>query len=106
MGTLSEIKFNPAIRIFHKRLIETGKVKKLAITACMRKLLTILNTMIKNKTPWIEIASSKRIQLTSNAVAWIPPTQRIPGAGIHQEIIIATQPFRKNDLRGRNGGKG
>jgi transposase len=57
MGTVSAIKFNPAIRAFYKRLVEAGKAKKLAITACMRKLLTILNTMMKNKTTWIEVAS-------------------------------------------------
>lgn len=56
MGTLSAIRFNPAIRSFYNRLIEAGKAKKLAVTACMRKLLTILNTMMKNKTTWMEVA--------------------------------------------------
>jgi transposase len=57
MGTVSAIKFNPAIRAFYLRLIEAGKAKKLALTACMRKLLTILNTMMKNKATWIEVVS-------------------------------------------------
>jgi len=57
MGTPSAIRFNPVIRNFYTRLIEAGKAKKLAVTACMRKLLTILNTMIKNKTTWIEVTS-------------------------------------------------
>ncbi len=57
MGTISAIKFNPAIGAFYKRLVEAGKAKKVAITACMRKLLTILNTMMKNKTTWIEVTS-------------------------------------------------
>lgn len=57
MGMLSAIRFNPVIRVFYKRLIDAGKVKKLAITACMRKLLTILNTMMKNKTTWAEVRS-------------------------------------------------
>lgn len=57
MGMLSAIRFNPVIRVFYKRLIDAGKVKKLAITACMRKLLTILNTMMKNKTTWAEARS-------------------------------------------------
>lgn len=52
MGTLSAIRYNPAIRQFYQRLIEAGKVFKVAITACMRKLLTILNSMVKYKTPW------------------------------------------------------
>ena len=57
MGAISAIKFNPAIRSFYKKLVEAGKAKKLALTACMRKLLTILNTMLKNKTTWIETVS-------------------------------------------------
>jgi transposase len=57
MGILSAIRFNPVIRVFYKRLIDAGKVKKLAIIACMRKLLTILNTMMKNKTTWAEARS-------------------------------------------------
>ena len=57
MGTLSAIRFNPVIRAFYKRLVDAGKVKKLAVTACMRKLLTILNTMMKNKATWAEARS-------------------------------------------------
>ncbi len=52
MGTLSAIRFNPVIEAFYKRLIAAGKKPKVAITACMRKLLTIANAMIKNSTPW------------------------------------------------------
>ena len=52
MATVAAIRFNPAIGAFHERLINAGKAPKVAITACMRKLLTILNTMMKNQTPW------------------------------------------------------
>ena len=52
MGTLSAIRFNPAIKAFYQRLLAAGKKPKVAITACMRKLLTILNAMIKHSTPW------------------------------------------------------
>jgi transposase len=52
MATVAAIRFNPAIGAFHERLINAGKAPKVAITACMRKLLTILNAMMKNKTPW------------------------------------------------------
>jgi transposase len=52
MGTLSAIRHNPVIKAFHARLIAAGKKNKVAITACMHKLLTILNAMIKNSTPW------------------------------------------------------
>ena len=52
MGTLAAVRFNPVIEVFYQRLIAAGKKPKVAITACMRKLLTILNAMIKNSTPW------------------------------------------------------
>jgi transposase len=40
------------IRSFYQRLQRAGKAKKVALTACMRKLLTILNAMLKHRTPW------------------------------------------------------
>lgn len=52
MATLSAIRCNPVIRAFYLRLIAAGKEQKVAITACMRKLLTILNAMVKNGTKW------------------------------------------------------
>ncbi len=52
MGTVVAIRFNPVIEVFYQRLIAAGKKPKVAITACMRKLLTILNAMIKNSTSW------------------------------------------------------
>ena len=52
MAALSATRFNPAIRKFYNRLIENGKKKMVALVAAMRKLLTILNAMIKNKQPW------------------------------------------------------
>jgi transposase len=52
MGTLVATRHNPTIRVFYQRLLLAGKCKKVAITACMRKLLTIINVMVKNKTKW------------------------------------------------------
>jgi transposase len=52
MATMSAIRSNPVIRVFYQRLIEAGKPHKVAVTACMRKLLTILNAMVKNNTSW------------------------------------------------------
>ena len=52
MATLAAIRSNPVIRAFHQRLIAAGKAKKVAITACMRKLLTILNAMVRTNTRW------------------------------------------------------
>lgn len=52
MATLAAIRSNPVIRAFHHRLIAAGKAKKVAITACMRKLLTIVNAMVRHRTLW------------------------------------------------------
>lgn len=54
MGALVAARHNPAIREFYKRLRAAGKTGKVALTACMRKLLTILNAMLKHQTPWVE----------------------------------------------------
>ncbi len=47
-------RFNPVIRAFYQRLLAAGKPKRLALTACMRKLLVVLNAMLKHHTPWDE----------------------------------------------------
>jgi transposase len=52
MAALVASRRNPAIRAFYQRLIAAGKPPKLALTACMRKLLTILNAMMKTETAW------------------------------------------------------
>ena len=52
MPMLSAIQYNPQIKAFYDRLIMKGKVRKVAVIACMRKLLTILNTMLKIKAQW------------------------------------------------------
>jgi transposase len=60
MATVTAARINPVIRSFYLRLKQAGKPAKVALTACMRKLLTILNTMVRNNQPW-----------------QIPPTQTI-----------------------------
>jgi len=52
MATRIAIRFNPVIRAFFERLQKAGKIRKVAETAGMRKLLTILNAMLKNNTGW------------------------------------------------------
>jgi transposase len=52
MSTLVATRFNPQIKTFYQRLLAAGKVKKVALTACMRKFLTILNAMLKQRMPW------------------------------------------------------
>jgi transposase len=52
MAALAAKKYNPVIKKFYDRLIQHGKEKKVALTACMRKLLVILNAMIRSHQPW------------------------------------------------------
>lgn len=52
MATLVAARFNPVISQFYTRLCAMGKAKKVALVACMRKLLTILNSMLKHHVPW------------------------------------------------------
>ena len=52
MATLTAIKHNPAIRAFYLRLVAAGRPGKLALTAAMRKLLTVLNAMLRDRRPW------------------------------------------------------
>ncbi len=52
MGTLSAVRYNPVIRDFYHRLKADGKATRVAMVACMRKLLSILNAMVKHNTYW------------------------------------------------------
>lgn len=52
MAAMSAIRFNPEIKAFYARLRQSGKSHKLAMTACMRKIIIILNSMIKHHTYW------------------------------------------------------
>lgn len=52
MAALVATRRNAAIRTFYQRLLANGKPKKLALTACMRKLLIILNAMMRTQTVW------------------------------------------------------
>lgn len=57
MGTLVAVRFNPVIKEFYQRLLEAGKLPKVALVACMRKLLTILNAIIRHERAWQESSS-------------------------------------------------
>lgn len=52
MATVAATRCNPSVRTFYQRLRAAGKPAKVALTACMRKLLTILNTMVRTQTRW------------------------------------------------------
>jgi transposase len=52
MATLVATRFNPVIRAFYARLCRAGKPKKVALVACMHKLLTLLNAVLRRGVPW------------------------------------------------------
>lgn len=52
MSTLAAVRYNPVIKTFYLRLVKQGKAKKVALVAWMRKLLTILNAMVRDSKPW------------------------------------------------------
>jgi transposase len=62
MGALVAVRFNPVLKAFYEKLCRAGKQKKVALIACARKLLTIMNSMIKNDTKWQQ-------KLNENSVA-------------------------------------
>ena len=64
MATVSAINHNPVVKVFHSRLIAAGKPQKVAIVACMRKLLTILNAMLRDHTVW---DPSKHVEMKKTA---------------------------------------
>ena len=55
MGALTASRWNPVIRDFYQRLLAAGKPKKVALTACMRKLLVILNSILRHRSPWYDV---------------------------------------------------
>jgi transposase len=52
MSTLVAVRYNPVLKPFYERLRAVGKAAKVALTACMRKVLTILNAMVRHQKRW------------------------------------------------------
>ena len=64
MATLVATRFNRRIKVFYQQLLAKGKLKKVAITAAMRKLLTILNALVNTDQLWIDpVAGSTKTAL-------------------------------------------
>jgi transposase len=57
MAALAAVRWNPVLRAFYERLVATGKPKKVALVACMHKLLLILNAILRTGRPWNPRAS-------------------------------------------------
>lgn len=58
MATMCAVQHNPVIRAFYRRLLAEGKHKKVALVACMRKMLILLNAMVRDETCWEEMKSA------------------------------------------------
>jgi transposase len=54
MATMVAVRYNPVLKVFYARLLERGKLKKVALVACMHKLLTILNAIVKQGKAWVD----------------------------------------------------
>ncbi len=52
MCVVAGLRCNPMLQVFYKRLVEKGKPPKVALTACIRKLLIVLNALVRTRTPW------------------------------------------------------
>ena len=61
MATLSAVRHNEVIRIHYQHLLDEGKPKKVALVACMRKMLTILNAMIRTMKPWQPVLAAPKV---------------------------------------------
>ncbi len=55
MGTLSAVRWNPALQVVYERLVLAGKAKMVALVACMRRLLGILNAIVRDRKPWMDV---------------------------------------------------
>ena len=63
MATVTAIRFNPVIKAFAQRLDKLGKAKKVQIVACMRKLLGLLNAMIRDRLTWDQLSVVKALAI-------------------------------------------
>ncbi len=61
MAVQSAVRFNPALKVVYDRLVASGKAKKVALVACMRKLLGILNAVVRDRTPWVDMTARELV---------------------------------------------
>ena len=57
MAVQSAVRFNPALKVVYDRLVASGKAKKVALVACMRKLLGVLNAVVRDRIPWKDMTA-------------------------------------------------
>src|SRR2546426_4514295 len=95
MAVLCGRRWNPVLKVFYERLIAAGKPKKVALIACARKLLTILNAMVPNNTRWIEFARQDSKQFLTSIITQTPRCLRspIPVVELNLRDYAATRPI-------------
>ena len=64
MATLAATRVNPVIRAFAQRLKAAGKLNKVVIVACMRKLVTLINAMVRDGLTWDQLDVVKKMSTT------------------------------------------
>jgi hypothetical protein len=94
MAALSARCCNPLIQVFADRLMQAGKLPKVILVTCMRKLLTLMNTMLKNNSPWF--AENALEPLPSEPDLSVFPTHPARSAQTH--LSSETLPSETSDL--------
>jgi len=79
MSTLVAMRYHPVLKAFSQHLCPAGKAKKVALTACMRKLLTILNAMVKHQTRWRK-GSQSSSRILYRPMLWSKKEEPMPDA--------------------------
>jgi len=101
MSTRVAGRYQSVLKVFYERLRAAGQAAKVALTACMRQLLTILNAMVKHHTPWPpqEVPSASQVPLTNTTVA--PLLRR---CGFQARLRPSDKPALRAGLSGRMSG--
>jgi len=97
---LNVVRFNPKIKEFYNRLVDNGKPKRLALIASMRKLLTILNQMIRKKQKWNEHLQPQKTDSNANQTSQTTtqqPVQNVTAAQI-VEVTTTAEPVTKEQV--------
>ena len=98
MGALAATKRNTVSRAFYQRLLMAGKPKKLALVACMRKLLTILNTMVRTQQRWCADRAAE-VPVPASLSRQLLPLQL--SSGLHRLATTTTLPRAQRETRTR-----
>src|SRR5687768_17257427 len=108
MATLTAVRFNPPVRALYQRLTHAGRPAKLALTACMRKLLVILNAMVRDGRRWggqrrVDVMSAPKPGPSGEArpkagAAGGPPGPALPHHSVHGYPSPSHRPLTRNTV--------